>query len=97
PHKSIKGRKLGVALKRKVFEVLDLPEDCLGGVLRLTMISYSKVLVENYGIVYSYLDGAIEFQNEDFVLKITGENLEISGITEERVLVSGKISQISYS
>lgn len=88
---------MGVALKRKVFEVLDLPEDCLGDVLRLTMIGNHKVLIENYGIVYSYLDGAIEFQSEGFVLKITGENLEISGITEERVMVSGRISQISYN
>lgn len=96
PNKSIKGCRF-TAFRRKFFEVLDLPEDCLGDVLRVTMISNSKVLIENYGIVYSYLDGCIEFQSQSFILKITGKHLEIRGITDERVMVYGEISQISVS
>lgn len=73
-------------------EILELPAETVFGVPKITIVGNIRVLVENYSALLDYKKNNIQLKSKSGVIDITGKNLEITGIGEENITVSGEIN-----
>ncbi|WP_211745488.1 sporulation protein YqfC [Paenibacillus sp. Marseille-Q4541] len=83
-------------LRKWTSEVLDLPQDVLFDMPRLTLIGSKQLYIENHR-------GVVHFSGEKLVLdlsvgrlEVSGEKLVIRNIMPEEVAVEGLIKSIQY-
>ncbi|RSL34480.1 sporulation protein YqfC [Salibacterium salarium] len=85
------------SIKQWVTERLNLPEDILMDVPRLTMIGQLHLHVENHHGVLHFSKDYIRLKLSKGELLIYGENFVIKKIYPEELLLEGIISEIKYS
>ena len=88
--------KRKIHIKRRIAEVLDLPLDAVCNVTRITLLSNAQMLIESYEDLYLYSDKEIIITLEGKKLSISGEQLEIIGATDDRLMVFGIIRCLEY-
>lgn len=83
-------------LKKWVTDQMDLPQDVLMDMPRITMIGQIHIYIENHR-------GVLQFSNEELrlllsqgQLLIKGEQFVIKSILPEELLLEGKIDQVIY-
>ena len=83
-------------IRDKINKVLELPIEVVGNSLRVTSIDNSYVLIEGKSKVVDYFDNYIKIKTDNYTLAIDGNNLSINEISDTDLIISGKISNISY-
>ncbi|MGI6361397.1 MAG: YabP/YqfC family sporulation protein [Bacillota bacterium] len=76
-------------LRENVADILEIPQELVSGIVKLTMWSDGRLLMENhqgiveYGpqyIILKYVDGTLGIRGEDLnILSLAGEELKITG------------------
>ena len=89
--------KRKIHLGRRVLGTLDLPEELLGSVTKITMLGQECALVENHAGIYSYSEKEICLLTAGGSLKIKGCGLVLRELSSERVYVCGKIEGFQYA
>ncbi len=84
-------------LMERTAEVLDLPADVLAGVPRLELVGDGELRLENHKGILAYGKEEIHVSGGAFLIKITGEDLELRAMTGLELLITGHIRQISLS
>lgn len=85
------------AVKSKIAEKLNIPEDIAEGLPIVTVTGKGEVYVENYKGIIEYGKNCIRIQTRVCRITFTGRNLEIVYYTNVDMKISGEIESICYS
>lgn len=76
-------------------ELFDLPADAVAGVPRLELVGDGELRVENHKGILAYGREEIHVSGGVFLVKITGQDLELRAMTGIELLITGKITQVT--
>ena len=85
------------AVKSKIAEKLNIPEDISEGLPIVTVTGKAEVYVENYKGIIEYGKCCIKIQTKVCRITFSGKNLEIVYYTNVDMKISGEIESICYS
>ena len=88
-----KKEKRSKAVREKIGHILDMPLDMIKGYSRMTVIGNENILIENYKGIIEYEDEIIRLSNN---ICIIGQSLFIEEITDDEILITGKINNIAF-
>jgi len=83
-------------VRDKINRVLELPVEVMGNSLRVNLIDNSYILIEGKNKVVDYFDNYIKINTEKYGLVVEGMNLSIKEISDNDLIIIGKINNISY-
>ena len=92
-----KNKKPKIRLLENIVKKLDIPEDIVFNIPRITMMSNKEIRIENCKSVLEYETDKITVSAVDMLIELSGESLHINIITEDEISVSGNILSISFS
>jgi len=81
---------------KKAFEKADMPLEVMFDVPYVTIAGDFSFTVENYMGIISYGSDELKINTKTAIIKLTGEGLELSVITEDIISVSGKIKSFEF-
>ena len=98
--RSIVTRKGGMKMKKKnlkrISEFLEIPREVTSNVPKITIIGFDEMLIENYKGILEYEDFFIKIKTHHGCVNINGFELKLNQMTEDDILVSGKIESIDW-
>ena len=86
-----------VRFLERAAEVFDLPADAVAGLPRLELVGDGELRVENHKGILAYGREEIHVSGGVFLIKITGEELELRAMTGLELLITGRITQIALA
>lgn len=89
-------RRWSRRLRRLAVGVLDLPQDVVLEVPRITMIGHLQMYIENHRGVLHFNDKELRLLLTRGQLLIQGEQLVIRAILPEEVLLEGRIAGVKF-
>ncbi|MVO99424.1 MULTISPECIES: sporulation protein YqfC [Paenibacillus] len=89
-------RRLTQKWKQLTANMLDLPQDVVQDIPRITMIGNVQLYVENHCGVLHFSSEMLRLQLTKGRLEVTGQELVIRAILSEEVLIEGIIADIKY-
>ena len=88
------GEKRRPGLLERTAQLLDLPADALAGVPRLELVGDGELRVENHKGILAYGTEEIHISGGSYIVKVTGEALELRAMTGLELLITGRIDSI---
>ena len=83
--------------KLKVIDkILEIPEEVAEGELKLTILGFRKMLIENYKAILEYQDFFIRISTNIGIININGFNLKLNEMTSDDIMVVGDIDSIDF-
>ena len=83
-------------IKQKIAHTLDIPTDILCDVPHFVISDNREIRIENYKGILSYKENEINLGAKVYRIKIIGEKLKITVITDEYIVITGFISALSF-
>ena len=80
----------------KAADILDLPDDVLGGAPRVTVTGCRRVFVENHRGIMEYGEREITVNGGRIILRVRGNDLRICGMTGGEMLITGEIEAVDF-
>ena len=77
-----------------VAELFDLPADVVAGLPRLELVGDGELRVENHKGILAYGTEEIHISGGSYIVKVTGEALELRAMTGLELLITGRIDSI---
>lgn len=90
-------RRLGKKLRKWTADVLDLPQDVVFDLPRMTMIGDRQLYIENHRGVLHFSPELLRLALPSGELEVTGQQLVIRGIWTEEVFIEGIIKQVQIN
>lgn len=84
------------SLGERLARLFEIPGDVYGNRPKVTAIGRGEVLIENFRGIMDFQNGMIRINTNNGVIKVIGEALNIREITNEEIIIGGKISNIDY-
>jgi len=81
---------------RKLNDFLDIPEEVWSKVPKITITGFEEILIENFKGILEYEDFFARISTKIGVININGFNLKLNQMTEDDILVTGKIESIDF-
>ncbi len=81
---------------QKFAQVLDLPQDVVFDLPRMTLIGNMQLYVENHRGVLHFSDDLLRLQLSKGQLEVIGKQLVIRAILTEEVFIEGIIDDLKY-
>jgi len=78
----------------KLNSFLDIPKEVGGREPKITIVGFDEMLIENYKGIFEYEEFHMRVNTGVGLININGSNLSLETITEDDVLVKGKIESI---
>ena len=78
-------------------QVFDLPADVVAGVPRLELVGTGELRMERHKGILAYGDREIHISGGTYVVKVTGEELELRAMTGLELLITGRITGIQLT
>lgn len=85
------------AIKSKIAEKLNIPEDISEGLSIVTITGKKEIYIENYKGIIEYGKECIRIRTKECRMTIFGKNLEIVYYTNVDMKVTGTIDSVTYS
>ncbi len=76
--------------------VMDLPQDLIFDMPRITLIGNAQITIENHRGLDLFGSDLLRLRLEVGALEIAGENLVIRNILKNEVLIEGTIQRVEY-
>lgn len=92
-----RGRGRFLNLLRSLSDSLELPQDVVLDVPRVTLIGGVQVQIGNHKGVLEYSPSRIRIRTRDGLLAVEGQGLRIGSIFRDEVVVEGRIERIDLS
>jgi sporulation protein YqfC len=89
-------RKWRQKLERWITNQLDLPEDVMMDIPRITMVGQLHIYIENHKGLLTFSDKEIRILLSKGQLLVKGKAFVIKTILPEELLLEGKIEQVLY-
>ena len=84
-------------LRERAAQMFDLPADVIAGVPRLELIGDREFRMENHRGILSCSEEEIHISGGIYLVKISGQELEVRSMTGLEVLVTGRISCVELT
>lgn len=81
---------------RKWMDTLDLPAETLPGVPKVTMLGRDTILIENHKGILEYGPGCVRLITALGILRIGGDELELTELGKELVTVRGHADSVLF-
>ena len=82
--------------KRKFDSILDMPKEVVSNDYKITILGFEQMMIENYKSILEYEDYFIRINTHIGVININGINLKLIQMTEDNILVTGKIDSLDF-
>jgi sporulation protein YqfC len=89
-------KKWGRLLQNWMTNTMELPQDVMMDLPRITMIGQIHIYIENHRGLLSFSDHEVRLLLKQGQLLIKGKSLVIKTILPEEILLEGKIDAVSY-
>lgn len=80
----------------KLDAFLEMPKEVVSDEPKFTIIGFNEVLIENYKNILEYEDYFIKINTYIGVVSINGFNLNLEELTQDDIMVRGKIESIDF-
>lgn len=84
-------------IPKKIAKTLDIPEDILFDIPRITMMSNTDLRIENYKSILEYEADKITLLTKNLIIELRGTGLNITIITDDEISICGTITAINFS
>ena len=78
----------------KLDSILEMPREVVSTDVKITILGFDEILVENYKNILEYQDIFIRINTFQGIINISGFNLKLDQMTNEDIKVTGKIDSI---
>lgn len=78
-------------IRKKILQILDLPVDADGDVLKITMVADTDLLIENHKGVIRYTETFVRFHSDHGIIRVEGSDLQLSEFAAERAYIRGSV------
>lgn len=85
------------SIPQKIAKTLDIPEDILFDIPRITMMSNTELRIENYKSILEYEADKITLLTKNMIIEIYGDGLNITIITDDEISICGTITAVNFS
>lgn len=75
---------------------MGLPIETESSILKVTLLGHRRAIIENHKGVYAYTDKGITLIGSEGLVSVYGSSLEIKELDNERMLVDGYITGVTY-
>lgn len=75
---------------------LGLPKEVISKVPKLTITGFEEIFIENFRGILEYEDFFARIKTEIGIININGFNLKLNQMTEEDILVTGRIESLDF-
>ncbi len=83
--------------KQNRFEkFLEIPKEISTTMPKLTIMGFEELLIENYKAILDYQDFYIRINTYIGIININGFELKLSQMTNDDILITGKIESIDF-
>ena len=80
----------------KIIEILDIPKEIGSNQPKITILGFNEILIENYRGILEYENYLISVSTHIGTLNISGINLELTKMTTDDILITGKLDSIDF-
>lgn len=80
----------------KINKFLDIPREISSKVPKITVTGFDEILIENFKGILEYEDFFARISTHMGNVNINGFNLKLSQMTEDDILVTGRIENIDF-
>ena len=80
----------------KINNILEFPEEITNNEPKVTILGFKKIMVENYKGILEYENFFVRLNTTIGVLNINGFNLSLNEMTDEDLIITGKIESIDF-
>jgi sporulation protein YqfC len=86
----------GLKVRRWMTEKMDLPQDVMMDLPRITMIGQIHIYIENHRGLLAFSDRELRLLLKQGQLLVKGKGFVIKTILPEEILLEGKIDQVMF-
>lgn len=80
----------------KIDKILGIPEDISSDAPKITILSFEKMLIENYKCVLEYQDFFIRIKMSTGLININGYQMTMNEMTKDDIIVTGSIESVDF-
>lgn len=80
----------------RVSKFLEIPREVISNVPKITITGFDEVLIENFKGILEYEDFFARISTNIGNININGFNLKLNQMTDDDILVTGKIENIDF-
>lgn len=80
----------------KLDSLLEIPREVASSDVKITINGFDELLIENYKNILEYQDILIKVNTFEGTITVYGFNLELENLTDEDIMVKGKIDTIEF-
>ena len=84
-------------INKKITSILDMPKEVMLDYPKITVMGEESVIVENHTGLIELSQTVIRLNTKLYLLKISGENLDIKSISQDDMEIVGKITGVTMS
>ena len=81
---------------KKINKILDIPEEIVSDVPKITCLGFKKILIENYKNILEYQDVFIRINTSMGIINVSGSVLKMEEMTIDDITIEGKIDSIEF-
>lgn len=81
---------------KSVSKFLELPREVISNVPKITVTGFDEVLIENFKGILEYEDYFARISTNIGIININGFNLKLNQMTDDDILVSGRIESLDF-
>ena len=80
----------------RVSKFLEIPREVISNVPKITVTGFDEIFIENFKGILEYEDFFARISTEIGNININGFNLKLNQMTDNDILVTGKIENIDF-
>lgn len=81
---------------KRVSEFLEIPREVLSNIPKITITGFDEIMIENFKGILEYEDFFTRISTSIGNININGFNLKLNQMTDDDILVTGKIENIDF-
>lgn len=89
-------RKKKQKFQNKFERLLEIPTELSSTEPKITIMSFNQMLIENYKGILEYQEFFIRISTYSGIININGFNLNLTEMTSDDVMITGKIETIDF-
>lgn len=94
--KKLSRKKTKLKKISNIDKILEIPVEIVSNEAKISMVGFSELLIENYKGIIEYEEFFIKVNTISGVININGFNLKLNQMTEDEILVTGKIESMDF-
>jgi len=80
----------------RVSKFLEIPREVISNVPKITITGFDEIFIENFKGILEYEEFFTRISTEIGIININGFNLKLNQMTDNDILVTGKIENLDF-